>query len=125
MPVPFFEDCPTFSAISLGVENSIGIALEGEPGFESWFTIDVASGDYRFTVDAARVDGADSNIIYEIRAFDQFGQTERSEQIARINEITSTHRSSEVWGVSEAKPAWIRFRNDNAALDLTFTVTNE
>ncbi len=122
---PFFDECPTLVDLSLDVEQTIDLADEGMNGEEQWFTLTVDPGDYRFTLDATRVDGENSNIIFEIGSYDQFGQASRYSQILRANEINTTVRLSEIWNVTEAGTYWIRMRNTQPAITLQLTIAEE
>ena len=121
VPSPFFEDCPVFDALALDTPFDFTIADLGEAQDEAWFTFDAAPGDYRFTVDAARVEGTASNIIYGVTAFDQLGQWDRARNVLRANEIDVSVRLEGTLNVSEPTEFWLRVLNGATAVDITVT----
>ncbi len=113
VPTPAFFDCPPVADLSM--ENPIDFELAGEedPGFASdtWFYFDSAPADYRFTVDARRVDGEDSNFAYIANIYRQFGQEGAKERIFATIDIGLAFRTSEVWPSTETAPVMLRINN--------------
>ena len=126
VPVPYFEDCPVVTPLSLGETVAVDLA-DGPVRAEtdSWYSIDLDLGDYLLSSFAQRQDGVSSNVIYEFLAFEQFAQASRKTTVSRVNEIAASAEGSGGLSRSETGTVWFRLRNDNDALSLQFTLQDD
>ena len=96
VPSPYFTDCPSVIVLAPRVSQTLELNGRNSPGSDAFALITNPSAAYQLTVDATRVDGRRSNIIYSIDSVDQFAQSSRETQIGRINDIGINSRFSEM-----------------------------
>lgn len=122
VPSPFFSNCPDITPISLGTTQALVLPESNSIADEQWYQIDLEAIDHVLQSTAARVDGADRNIIYKFTYVDQFGQNSRIEDIGTVNEVGVTANGSGALNRTEPGNVWIRLVNRNAELTMEFTL---
>ena len=128
IPSPYFEDCPTIEALSLGTTVATRLATVDAAEDTRWYRIDLDEGAYVYDSLAVRVDGADSNIIYDFKTLEGFGALASEERVLRINAIDTITRDRATFDRAVTAPIWLRLQNelrDGAAIDVEFTLTRQ
>jgi len=125
IPSPAMEECPSIQSLSLDSTQSIVLPSYDTDADDLWFQIELEIGDYILDSTTTRVDGANRNIIYNVRSVDHFGETDRFQEVSSVNEIDIMHSSSDVLTVSEDGLVWVRMRSGTAAQNIEFTLRRD
>lgn len=120
VPSPFFENCPTVSAMTLGEPASF---MVGGSKAEQWLAIDLPAGDYAIASNSRQADGERTNLNYAIDFLDRFGQDERAKQVLWVNEIAVTDESRGMHVVGETTSYWVRLSNTHHPIEVTLTIS--
>ena len=123
VPSPLFDKCPTVRPLALGESASFTFGTTTDAAAEEqWFLIDLALGNYKFSLDAAHADGVSTNISYGVDVLDRFGQQSRATEVVSTNDIGVRSMAQGKLVVGEAGSYWVRLRNGGKDLTTTMTV---
>ena len=126
VPSPAMEECPFIQTLSLDSTQSLTVPEYIIDSDELWYRFDLELGDFVLNSTASREDGTEGFFSYAFRSVDQFGQTDRYNQVTEfIGSDTIVNMSSDVLPVSEAGPVWVRLRAREIPVAMEFTLTSD
>ena len=122
IPSPYFEDCPQVSTLAVGTTEALELPeLESADDYV-WYEIDLARDRYAIEGTVSRPDGRDSNLIYEIDAFDAFGDRGTQTRLLGINQVGVTSTDRDTFAQSPAGTRLLRLYGQATPLNLQFTI---
>ena len=126
VPSPAVEECPFIQTVSLDSTQSLTVPEYIIDSDELWYRFDLELGDFVLNSTASREDGTEGFFSYAFRSVDQFGQTDRYDQVTEfIGSDTIVNMSSDVLPVSEDGPVWVRLRALEIPVAMEFTLTSD
>jgi len=122
VPSPFFGDCPTIKPLSLGTVEALRLPEDVSSAGDHWYLADLAAGVYEFSSWAARTDGSNGRVLYQITQVDQFGQQGRTVDFGSVDDFGPTNINSADLERDNSGPVWIHIQNKFTELTMEFTL---
>lgn len=109
VPSPYFTDCPLIRPLVLGATEQFVLGPESGGGADDvWFQGELPVGDYQ--LDHVATHNQSGNIIYDVTALEDVGQSSAATKIDRVNELGFTSSQSSRFEMTRSQAVWLRFR---------------